>query len=289
MTQLYNRQNKKLVTENDYQAETINFLYQSKWGKKLLPLLIQPLFSKLYVWKDYTFLSKPKIQRFIKDYQIDLSLFEDSQYNSFNAFFKRKYKENHLRKIDHQDLISVAQAKLQVFPITDHSQISIKGQNYQFHELITNDQWSDYFLGGWLFVYRLSMPDYHRYLYSEGGRIIERKKIKGKLHTIREIAQQDYKLYKENQREYCIIETHDEDYVLQMEIGALTAGKIHNLPIDIVEKAREKGYFSLGGSTIIVAYAKDTISLDQDIEKYSGENIETLVELGERLGKRNVS
>ena len=96
-------------------------------------------------------------------------------------------------------------------------------------------------------------------------------------------------LYKENQREYCIIETHDEDYVLQMEIGALTAGKIHNLPIDIVEKAREKGYFSLGGSTIIVAYAKDTISLDQDIEKYSGENIETLVELGERLGKRNVS
>lgn len=289
MVLLYNRQEDKIVEEVDFKEGLVDFLYQSRLGKWLLPQIIRPFFSKIYSLRDYSPWSQAKIKKFIQDYRMDMTLYEETNYQTFNDFFSRKYKKEVVRQVRESEIISVAEAKLQVFPISDTMEILIKNQTYHFSDLIENSNWSDYFQGGWLLVYRLSMPDYHRYLHSESGQIVHQQTIQGKLHTIREIAQDKYKVYKENQREYCIIKTMEANFILQMEVGALTAGKIHNHPTTSSVKGQEKGYFSLGGSTIIVAYPKHMIKLDQDILDYSQKNIECIVRLGERIGVKNVS
>ena len=69
-----------------------------------------------------------------------------------------------------------------------------------------------------------------------------------------------------------------------MEIGALLVGRIHNHPLTSLVKGQEKGFFGLGGSSIMVLYPKDSIELDQDIWHYSQQDIEIQVSLGERIG-----
>ena len=49
------------------------------------------------------------------------------------------------------------------------------------------------------------------------------------------------------------------------------------------KRGEEKGYFLPGGSTIIIV-AKN-IKVDKDILKYSKLGIETLVEVGEKVGE----
>ena len=70
--------------------------------------------------------------------------------------------------------------------------------------------------------------------------------------------------------------------LLKMEL--LLVGKIYNQPFDSYQRGKEKGWFSLGGSTILVAYPKGTVTVDQDIDYYSNLNIETQVNIGEGIG-----
>ena len=143
------------------------------------------------------------------------------------------------------------------------------------------------FQGGLALVFRLGVEDLHRYLAIESGVITHQKSIKGKLHSVREVAQAQRLIYRENSRHYCLIET-DEGPVLQMEIGALLVGRIFNHHQTYLVRGQEKGYFGLGGSTIVVLYPANRIELDQDIRYYSDLGIESQVRMGERIGVKHV-
>ncbi len=52
-------------------------------------------------------------------------------------------------------------------------------------------------------------------------------------------------------------------------------------------KGEKKGWFSLGGSTILVAYPEGTVTVNQDIQRQSALGIETQVEIGEGVGWKN--
>ena len=52
------------------------------------------------------------------------------------------------------------------------------------------------------------------------------------------------------------------------------------------KKGEEKGYFEFGGSTIVLLFKKDTITIDKDILDNSKDNIETIVKYGEKIGKK---
>ena len=71
-------------------------------------------------------------------------------------------------------------------------------------------------------------------------------------------------------------------------VGALLVGRIENhceAPKSF-EKLEEKGFFSYGGSTVILLMQRDAVRIDEDILHYSAQGIETRVKLGERIGKR---
>ena len=108
-------------------------------------------------------------------------------------------------------------------------------------------------------------------------------KLKQNLERNVSVEEMIYPVFKENKRCLTLINSQ-HGKVVQMEIGALLVGRIHNHPLTSLVKGQEKGFFGLGGSSIMVLYPKDSIELDQDIWHYSQQDIEIQVSLGERIG-----
>lgn len=272
MTKVYNRKLKRVIDVKHFGGNKLNIIYKNKF---LTKILTHKIISKIYGIYNNSIFSKTKINKFIKTNNIDMNLYEDKEYKSFNDFFIRK-----LKKIDIDNgFISPCNGKLLVYKIDDNLKVNIKGLDYTIEELLNEK--IDY-SNSYIFIYRLSLDDYHRFHYIDDGKRTKRVKIKGKLHTVSS-SSNDYKIYKENEREYSILETKNYGKIIYMEVGALLVGKIINYDLNKFKKGEEKGYFLPGASTVIVI-AKD-IKVDKDILKYSKQNIETIVHVGERVGE----
>ena len=75
--------------------------------------------------------------------------------------------------------------------------------------------------------------------------------------------------------------------VTYVEVGALLVGKIKNIiTTGKIKKGEEKGYFEYGGSTIVLLFEKDKISLDEEIINNSLNGFETYVKYGEKIGEK---
>ena len=273
MTKVYNRKTKKVEDIKHFGGNTLDKIYQIPILTKLVTS--KPL-SKIYGLYNSTRLSKNKINKFITNNDIDMSKYKKENYKSFNDFFIRKLKKI---DIDKKGFISPCDAKLLVYKIDKNLKIKVKNITYKIDELI--DEEIDY-KNGYVFIYRLALDDYHRFHYIDDGRRIKRKRIKGRLHTVSS-SSEEYKIYKENEREYSILETKNYNKIIYMEVGALLVGKIINYDKDTFKRGEEKGYFLPGGSTIIII--ANNIKVDNDILEYSKKNIETIVHVGERVGE----
>ncbi|XP_059447999.1 phosphatidylserine decarboxylase proenzyme 2-like [Corylus avellana] len=64
-------------------------------------------------------------------------------------------------------------------------------------------------------------------------------------------------------------------------VGSITFSKKEG---DYVYKGDEFGYFSFGGSTVICVFEKDAIEIDDDLLSNSTRSLETLVQVGMKLG-----
>jgi phosphatidylserine decarboxylase len=211
--------------------------------------------------------------------------YEEDNYKSFNDFFIRRIKTE-CRPVDYnpKKLIAVADAKMLVYKISEDLKIRIKNSIYNVSELIKNQTLSEQYKDGLCLVYRLTVDDYHRYCYLDNGISNKSVKIKGVLHTVRPIAFDNYKVFSENSREYAVLHTENFDDVVQIEVGALTVGKIKNYNKEEFKKGEEKGYFEFGGSTIVLLIKNDIVTIDKKIMENSKKDIETKVQLGESVG-----
>ena len=273
MTKVYDRELNKVIEVKHFGGSKLKIIYKSKL---LTKIATSKLISKIYGLYNSTILSKNKIKKFIKDNNIDMSIYEEENYKSFNDFFIRKLKKTNINKTG---FISPCNAKLLVYKLSKDLTINIKNINYHIEDLINKKL--DY-SNGYIFIYRLALNDYHHFHYIDDGKRIDRVKIKGRLHTVSS-SSDAYKIYKENEREYSILETKNYGKIIYMEVGALLAGKIINYDKDMFKRGEEKGYFLPGGSTVIII--ANNIKVDKDILKYSKMNIETIVHVGERIGE----
>ncbi|MGM1459003.1 MAG: phosphatidylserine decarboxylase, partial [Columbia Basin potato purple top phytoplasma] len=80
------------------------------------------------------------------------------------------------------------------------------------------------------------------------------------------------------------LETKNFCTIIQIEVGALLVGKINNHPITSFQKGQEKGCFSFGGSTIILLIKKNKVIFEKIFIENSLKNIETKINIGDRLG-----
>lgn len=281
MIKIYNRALAKLVDEEQYGGGYLEFLYNKKIGRLLLKVLINPFFSNLYGFYKKSRLSTIGIKGFIKANNIDMSLYEDKKFKSYNEFFTRKLKNGKI-KCNDKDFIAPAQSKVIMYKIDKDLKVNIKGSIYTMKELLKEDL-DDSYINGNCFIFRLSVDNYHRYCYVDDGKFIKNKKIKGCLHTVSS-ASKDYLIYKENKREVTFLKTKNFDDIIYIEVGAMLVGDIVNHEKEKFKKGEEKGYFNIGGSTVVVI-TKDNINIDKDIISNSKKGIEVLVQYGEKIGE----
>lgn len=279
----------KIIAKDSASGGTLDFLYKNAFGRFITKLLTRKFISELgRIYMDSP-LSKPRIKRLIKENAIDMAQYEQREFRSFNDFFTRRLADG-AREICNEKnaLISPADSKLTVYDISEDSVYRIKGCEYSIKTLLGGDEeLAREFYGGKCLVYRLTVDNYHRYCYTDSGRELSHRFIKGIYHTVNPIALEKYDVYGKNCRELTLLDTEQCGKVAYIEVGAMMVGRINNNHREKFERGEEKGYFSFGGSTIVLLYKKDCITLDGDIAENSKEETETAVLYGERVGKIN--
>ena len=286
MVKIYDRKAKKYIIEKETGNKILNFLYKNSLGRIILKLAINPTISKISGIYNDSKISRKKINKFIKTNNIDMNDFIKEDYENFNDFFVRKIKENKRPFLSNKNnFISPADSKLTVYKITDDLKLTIKGSTYKLNDLINNEEDLKDYKNGHCLVFRLSVDDYHHYCYPDSGKLLKNSFIKGKLHTVRSISS-EYEIYKANQREYSILKTDNFDEIIYIEVGALMVGKIINSNKEEFNKGEEKGYFKLGGSTIVILVKDNIMKIDEDILEQSKDDIEVLVKYREKIATK---
>ena len=276
----------RLIEGADGQDRLLGALYGNALGRMLLKPLTAPWLSKAAGAFLSTGASRIFIRPFIKSNRIDMSRFEPVAYESYNDFFSRRIREGaRTVDMDPRHLISPADSKLTVLPITETGRFTLKHTEYTVGSLLRDPALAAQYVGGWACIFRLTVDDYHRYCYAFDAEKGENIKIPGRLHTVNPIANDFFPIYKENAREYTVLRTEQFGEVIAMEVGALLVGKIVNHHgAASVRRGQEKGYFQFGGSTVVLLLKKDTAVMDSDILENSQNGIETVVKFGEKIG-----
>ena len=271
------------------QGKLLPFLYETAPGRFLLRGLTHPAISKIAGAFLDTRASTVLIRSYVRKYHIDLSLYEPVQYQSFNQFFTRKIRPgNRPFAMGEHDLPSPCDGKLTVFPITPDAQFTVKGQIYTLDRLLRDENLANQFQGGYCFIFRLTVDDYHRYHYLDSGTKEEDVFLSGKLHSVRPIALLNRPVFCENSRAYTVLHTDHFGQVVQVEVGALLVGRICNLHgAGPIQRGAEKGRFEFGGSTVIVLFQKDAVRPDPALLARTAADQETPVQCGAVIGHTN--
>ncbi len=266
---------------------TLNFFYGTLIGRLFIKILVSSFVTNIIGKYMNSSFSIKRIDKFIKENNININDYVDKNYKSYNDFFIRKIKDSKRPILANKNvLISPCDSKLTVYKINKDLTLKIKDSYYSIDTLIDKKILNEY-KDGYACVFRLSTDDYHRYCYIDNGTKSENHYIDGVFHTVQPISLKYYNFYKTNSREWTILNTNNFGEVIDIEIGALGIGRITNHHSEYsFKKGEEKGYFEFGGSTIVLLFKKDTIELDEDIINNSNENIETIVKYGERIGKK---
>ena len=275
----------KITTKQD---RLLNDAYESYFGRSVLEIASLPAFSKLSRKVLSSRLSGGFIESFAENNGIDMFDYEEKQYSSFNEFFTRKIKPGR-RYFEHDEhtLVSPSDGKVSAYEITPSNTFVIKNSVYSVDSLLRDKKLAKKYAGGYALVIRLSVDDYHRYIYPLSGIKSHDREIKGFLNTVNPVANRHVEVYKENSRTYCMLRTEFFGDVIQMEVGALMVGRIsnHHAEKRRVSQGEEKGMFEFGGSTIVLLLEKGKAILDEDLLKNTSEGCETKVKQGEHLAK----
>lgn len=270
------------------QDKLLAFVYGHALTRLMIRPLISPVVSRLGRMFLDTRISAAFVAPFVKKKHIDLQQYERQRFFSYNDFFTRKIKagERPLTE-DDQVLMSPCDGKVSVYPIMREGRFSIKHTEYTVESLLENRELSEHFHGGYAVVVRLTVDDYHRYCYVDNGEKSRQVRIHGVFHTVNPVANDVCPIYKMNTREYCLLKTEHFGTVLMMEVGALMVGKIRNYHQKCkVKRGQEKGRFEFGGSTVVMLLEPGRVEIDRDILENSRLGHETIVKMGEQIGRK---
>lgn len=275
-----------LTERQDGQDRLLARLYGCAAGRALLKPLTRRGISRVAGWFLSRKISCLLIKSFIRNNNIDMTLFEPKKYASYNDFFCRRIRpEARPVDLEPQHLISPCDSKLTVLPIGENTRFTLKHTEYSVASLLKNEALAAEYAGGYAMIFRLTVDDYHRYCYVADGYQDAAVKIPGALHTVNPIANDYFPIYKENSREYSILHSRAFGDMVMMEVGALLVGKIVNhQESGPVRRGQEKGYFQFGGSTVVLLVKAGTVCVDADILENSRDGTETVVKYGSRIG-----
>lgn len=284
------RKTGEVKTETPPGEGFLKLLYNNPLGKTtLLPLVKRKFISSWYG----KLMDKPnsinKIKGFVKELDINMDEAERpmEDYISFNDFFYRKLKES-TRPIE-DGLVSPGDGKLLAFEnIEDIHNFFVKGRKFTLAEFLGSSELAQHYKNASLLILRLAPNDYHRYHFPYQGTPTATTKIKGDYLSVSPyaLASNFTKVFCENKREYCILNTPDKGDILIAPVGATMVGSIISTYTSdtAVKKGEEMGYFAFGGSTIVLLVDKTKTTIDKDLINNTKNRMETFVKMGEKIG-----
>lgn len=282
-------------TEKVYGGFFIRLLYSDHLFSRIIAQLVLPLISRfsfpsqLYGAMQKAPWSRPKIKRFIQNFHVDPSEFLDpvDTYKSFNDFFIRKLKPS-ARPLSSSPAILPADGRYLVYPNIDHSDgFFIKGKKFSLTSLLRDKDLAGEFAHGTMVIARLAPVDYHRFHFPCDGFAHTPEPIPGYLYSVNPLALRKHsEILAENKRVITRIDSTHFGTVLYIDVGATYVGTIHQTftPDTFQKKGAEKGYFSFGGSCLILLFKHHTLQLDPDLIKASSRSLEILGKMGQSLG-----
>jgi len=230
--------------------------------------------------------SKDKVAPFVEEYNIDLSIAQKQEFESFNDFFIRKLKPNARVIIkDSNIVVSPADGKLLAVADIKNQDFIVKGYKFNVYEFFQNESLAKKYQDGSLMIIRLCPTDYHRYHFPVNGIVVSENLIEGDYYSVSPIAlKKKIELIVLNKRGYCEIETQEFGHVIMSEVAATMVGTMVNTyKGNQIEKGQERGYFKFGGSTVILFFEKGSIVIDADLLKNTAQGLETEVKMGEQI------
>jgi phosphatidylserine decarboxylase len=286
------RKSGSLIKEFVPSEGMLRWLYNSSLGKATLHTLVKrKMLTMLGGWYMSSRFSKKKIDKFIGQYQIDLSNYKitDSKaYLNFNDFFFRKIQPD--KRPIGSGVVSPADGKMLAFgSITDVSSFFVKGSEFTIESFLKNKELADKYADGSMIIARLAPTDYHRFHFPASGHISETKDIKGRYFSVSPMAlKKSLEIFCQNYRTYSTLNTNDFGDILISEVGATMVGSIIQTYQDNsqVEKGEEKGYFAFGGSTLVLFFEKGKIKMAADLIENTRKGYETSVFVGENIASK---
>ena len=288
-TTFYNRAEKREQTELILGDKMLRLAYSTPARHVLSwPLFGTALCSRLLGWYANRSFSKGRIGRTIEELQMDMSNYvvPEGGFRCFNEFFARRLKPG-ARPFAAEGLCSPADCRLLVYPALEEGLcIPVKGAQFTVAELLDDEQTAQHFKGGTLCVFRLCPSDYHRYHFPDDGRLLKSWRLPGKYHSVHPIAlEQRIKVFTTNVRVVSLLELAHFGRAVFIEVGAFGVGSINQTFTGTAfKRGDEKGFFTFGGSTIIMLFEPGRITLDEDIREHSAKGMECLVKAGEHIG-----
>ncbi|RSD24131.1 phosphatidylserine decarboxylase [Mesobacillus subterraneus] len=228
--------------------------------------------------------SKVIIPSFAKTYKINQDEMEKpiQEYNSLHEFFIRNLKEG-ARSID-QDPMSVVSPVDSVIEeigrIAADKSITVKGKVYSIAEMLGDDEAMARYEEGTYMIFYLSPSHYHQIHSPLNGEVVKQWTLGKKSYPVNKmgLAYGNYPLSK-NYRKITEIR-HSKGMAAVVKVGAMFVNSIETTHKgEKLEKGEQLAYFTFG-STIVMLFEKDTITLLPEIKppyhiKY-GEPIGTL-------------
>ncbi|KAF9138199.1 hypothetical protein BG015_002464 [Linnemannia schmuckeri] len=252
---------------------------------------------------DHRLLETHRLQNlFLKESQTQGRHFDNPASVSHIVPFIKTYKLDLTELLEEDTVItSAADCRLACFDsISTAQKFWIKGQKFTLPTFLQDDALAKEFDQASMAIFRLAPQDYHRFHSPVRGTVSrdrEPVRIGGTYFTVNPMAvNENLDVFTENVRVVSVLDLEEQegneafDRCVFVSIGALLVGSIEltggKVPGTKVEKGDELGYFAYGGSTCVLLFKKGAVQFDQDLIESSKNGVETLVRMGEHIGRQ---
>ncbi len=288
-----------IETERVYGAFFLRLLYASPssfaWIARLCLYLSahSSALSRLFGWWQKSGFTKKKIDPFVQTYRIDPSEFAKplSEFSSFNDFFIRNIRPKARPIAQGEEVVILpADARYLAYPNCRNADgFAVKGKKFSLTELLQDRLLAERYSEGSMVIARLCPVDYHRFHFPLAGVPSSPRLIPGPLYSVNPVALKwRVAILAENRRLITEMESEGFGRVVIVAVGATHVGSIHTTytPGKRVVKGEEMGYFSFGGSSLILLFEPGKIALAKDLLASSSCHLELRALMGQLLGRR---
>ena len=298
---VWDRRNQVCIQPPVYGQQFVRMSHKMWVGRLAYRLIIsRPILSKLLAYRDFTAWSRKKIPGFLKIYDLDPKTFilPIERFRTFNDFFIRELRPESIPFDPHPDnLCSPCEAQLEIVRnIDSNDTITIKGVTFSLGRLVGKSDLARQFNGGDLCSFYLAPQYYHRFHFPIDCEWRQHWILGNRLFAVNEFSfRYGFRPFDVNVRHINSLWNPSCAEFLYIEVGATLVGRIqqcHPLPPknskstpNRAKKGEPKGFFSLGGSSILMVFAKNSVDFSRDILEKNLEGLPVWLRPGETIGR----